>query len=156
MLSSNCTKSWPATCPKTMKTMAGRRREMRSFSRTVRSAFRNGCTSRRPMVRRWPYQTLGRNSELTMETPDHLHRQRTFPVQHLVDAVAPADHRFQVFGGQSHLLHPELDRLDRIGEVERVTLPLVRLDQCDKNVEPLALRSVRSSIHEGLDLLQSP
>jgi hypothetical protein len=72
-----------------------------------------------------------------MKAPSHFHRQRTLPVQHLVDPVAPTDDRLQVLGGKTHLLHAELDRLNRIGKIEREMFPFICLDKRNEDVEPL-------------------
>jgi len=79
-----------------------------------------------------------------MKTPGHFHRQRTLPVQYLVDPVAPTDDRLQVLGEKTHLLHAKLDRLYRIGKVERKMLSFICLDQRDEDIEPLtSTRKVR-------------
>src|SRR3990172_7678093 len=91
-----------------------------------------------------------------MKTPDHFHRQWTLPVQYLVDPVAPTDDRLQVLGEKTHLLHAKLDRLYRIGKVEREMFPFICLNQRDEDVEPLTLLRLRGGVHQRLDLLKRP
>ena len=91
-----------------------------------------------------------------MKTPGHFHRQRTLPVQHFVDPATPTDDRHQIFGEKTHLLHAKLDRLDRIGKIEREMLPFIRLDQRDEDVEPLPLPRLRGGVHQCLDFLKRP
>src|SRR3989442_13340332 len=72
-------------------------------------------------------QRFGGNPELAMQAPDHLERERALAVQHFVDPIELTDHGHQVFGAEARLLHAELDRLDRIGQVHGKVLLLVRL-----------------------------
>src|SRR2546425_8830401 len=99
-------------------------------------------------------QRFGGNPELAMQAPDHLERERALAVQHFVDPIELTDHGHQVFGAEARLLHAELDRLDRIGQVHGKVLRLVGLDQGGENVQPLSFGRAGSRSHEGFDLLQ--
>src|SRR5438105_1483455 len=81
-------------------------------------------------------QRFGGNPEAAMQAPDHLERERALAVQHFVDSIELTDHGHQVFGAEARLLHAELDRLDRIGQVHGEVLLLVGLDQGSENVQP--------------------
>jgi hypothetical protein len=50
-----------------------------------------------------------------------------------------AEHFLQVFARQTLLLHPELDRLDRVGRVHGIVLGLVGIDQRRQHVDPVTL-----------------
>ncbi len=75
-----------------------------------------------------------------MQPPDHADRQAAFPIQHLCNARPRADERLQIPAREVLLLHPELDRLDRIGRIHRVVLGLIGIDQGCQYVEPVAIR----------------
>ena len=57
-------------------------------------------------------------------------------------------------GGEAHLIHVKLDRLDRIGELEREVFLLVSLDQRHPNIETFPLRRIRPAINQRLDFLK--
>jgi len=42
-------------------------------------------------------EALGRNSQLTVQAPDHIQGKWSLMVQHLVNAIATAEYRLQVF-----------------------------------------------------------
>ena len=69
-----------------------------------------------------------------MQSADHRQGQRTLAVQHLVDPVLLANDGFEIFDGQAALLHPELDRLDRVRRDDGDVLGLVSLHQRDQDV----------------------
>lgn len=58
------------------------------------------------------------------------------------------------FGEQSPVLLLLLDRLHRVGQVERIALCLPGFDQRDQKVEPVALGRVAFRVHQALDLLR--
>jgi len=73
-----------------------------------------------------------------VQVADHVQRQRTLAVEHLVDPIGLADAGHQILGGQPGLLHADFDRLDRVGRGDGVVFALVRLNQCDQYVELIA------------------
>jgi hypothetical protein len=60
-----------------------------------------------------------------VQFPSHAHRQRPLSIQHLVDAIGPADIAHPVLDGEIALLHHKLDRLDRVRWIETKTLCLI-------------------------------
>ena len=64
---------------------------------------------------RRPYQYLGRNAELVVQTADHVDRQASAAVEHLRNPGARTEDPLQILAGKALLLHPEFDRLDRSG-----------------------------------------
>ena len=64
-----------------------------------------------------------------MQLPDHLQRKFSFPVQDLARTALQAYDPSQVILRVTKLLHPEFDRLDRIGIVDRIMFFLVFVDQ---------------------------
>jgi hypothetical protein len=59
-----------------------------------------------------------------------------------------ADIRHEISRRQVPLLHHELDRFDRVGQIEREVPALVRLDQRDKHFQPIAFRRVAFRPHQ--------
>jgi len=64
---------------------------------------------------RWLDQHISRNAELVVQSADHLDRQAALVAQHFCHPPPRADERLQSFTGDALLLHPEPNRLDRIG-----------------------------------------
>jgi len=52
------------------------------------------------------------------------------------------------------LLHAELDRLDRVGRIDRIVLRLVGVDQRREHVEAVAFARARFGSPQALDLLE--
>src|SRR5690606_34670854 len=80
------------------------------------------------------YQVLGWYAQLLVQFPDHRQSQGTLAVQDLIYAVAPADHRLQVFRRKAGLLHAELDGLDWVGKVDGEVLRLIGLNKGGQHV----------------------
>ncbi|MCY1384243.1 hypothetical protein D9M69_724770 [compost metagenome] len=76
-----------------------------------------------------------------MQLPDHQQGQGALAVEHLIDAVGTANGRDQVRHGQAGLLHAELDRIHRIGQVDRKVAGLVGLDQGEHHLEEVTFGS---------------
>ena len=59
-------------------------------------------------------QNLGGDTQLLVQTADHVDRQSTAPVQHLSHSGSGSQYSFQVLVGQTLLLHTELDSFNRV------------------------------------------
>lgn len=58
------------------------------------------------------------------------------------------------FSRQALLFHPEFDRLDRVGRIDRVVLALIGVDQGRQDIEPISLRRARARPLQPLDLCE--
>ena len=74
-----------------------------------------------------------------MQAADHRDRQSALSVHDLGDAGACADDLLQVSPGQSLLLHPEFDRLDRIRRIHRIVFCFIGIDQGREHVQSIAV-----------------
>jgi len=74
-----------------------------------------------------------------VQAPDHLQRECTLALHHLVHAAAAAHHPDRCPRVESLLLEPKSNRVNRVGRVDREMLPLLHFDQRREHVQPIAL-----------------
>jgi hypothetical protein len=74
-----------------------------------------------------------------VQSTDHLQTQAPFSVKYLEHTTTGADVRLQIFGGESRLLHFELNGVDRVCWAERIMLTLISLDERDQNLHLIGL-----------------
>ena len=110
--------------------------------------------SRRPPFAYLPDQGFRGYSQFAVQASDHLQGQRPLAVQDFINPVDPADHRHQVFGDQTLLLHAEADGFDRVGQRHRKMFPLIRLDQRHQHIQALAIGRSLPCRHKAFDFLQ--
>ena len=100
------------------------------------------------------HQNVNRNAEQGAQRANHRQGQRPLARQHLGDAAAAADCRFEIAPAQSLLLDHEFDRGDRIGRGDWKVLRLISLNQCDEHIHAVAVASARLGLPQPLDLLE--
>ena len=71
---------------------------------------------------------IGGNAKVLMQTADHIDRQAAFSVHDFRDACACSNQRFEIFSGQALLLHPELDRFNRVGRIHWIVPGFIGVD----------------------------
>src|SRR5690348_10089095 len=101
-----------------------------------------------------PDQYICGDPESLMQAADHCDRQSALSVHDLGNASAGADDLLQVSPGQSLLLHPKLDRFDRIRRIHRMVFCLIGIDKSREDVQSVAV--ARSSLRtpEAFELLE--
>src|SRR5438309_9884528 len=75
------------------------------------------------------YQYLGRNAQLIVQAADHVDRQPTTAVEHLGNPGTSTENALQILAREALLLHPEFDRLDRVGRINRMVRAFISVDQ---------------------------
>lgn len=91
-----------------------------------------------------------------MQPADHGQRQRALAAQDFVDAVAFANHRLEIFNGQTALIHPEFDGFYWIRRSDGHVLGLVGLHQRGEDIQAIPLRraQIRVGLHQGRNLFK--
>lgn len=123
-----------------------------SFSHLCCRTSRKALSTRRTFAD----EHLRPDPEAPVQAADHGQRQGTLAAQHLIDPVGTADDRLEVLHRQAALLHPELDRLHRVGRVDRKVPGLVGLYQRGQDVQTIALRRARRRVrfHQRRDVAE--
>src|SRR5882672_11040243 len=68
--------------------------------------------------------------------------------------IAAADEGNEIGGLKSALFHMILDRLNRVGKVERIMLALPSLHQCHEHIQTIPFGGISLGPHQSLDLLE--
>jgi len=85
-----------------------------------------------------------------MQFPGHRHGQRTLTIEHLVNAIGPANVGHEVIDREIALLHYKPDRLDRVRQIEWKVFRLVGLYERGQDVKTIALGRAGFRLHQPL------
>src|ERR1700730_4416763 len=86
-----------------------------------------------------------------MQAPDHADRKAALALQPFRPPRPRANPRLQILAAEALLLHPKLDRLDRIGRVDRIVLSFVGVDERGQHAGAVSFRRPRLGSPKALE-----
>ena len=94
-------------------------------------------------------KNLCQDVEFLVQITNHIQRQRSLALHDLINSRSLTDDPDQCARVFAFVFQPEIDRLDRIGEFNRIVFLLVCLDQSGKDVQLVAFRRTFGEFHNS-------